>query len=173
MLKNTLLGVGTTLIAISLLMFFITDQGEEELKFSEEIIIKKAQELGMEFPKVEQTNPEENEEATKSNKIDVKKENNKSQEELKRELKAELKTELKQELLPKEKKILIEIPQGISSSEIATLLVHKGLIDNKNSFILLLDELEVDRKIRAGTYSFKTPISPIQVLLELTTDNKK
>ncbi|OCL27114.1 hypothetical protein U472_06435 [Orenia metallireducens] len=111
--------------------------------------------------------------------VEEKKDNDDSQEKLKEELtrqlkeqlKEELKKEIKEELERENKKVLVTIPKGISSREVATLLIHQGVIDDRNHFIAVADELELDTKIKAGTYSFQLPISVKEVLVQLTSIN--
>jgi len=90
---------------------------------------------------------------------------------LKEQLKEELKKEIKEELEQENKKILVTIPKGISSREVATLLIHQGVIEDRHQFIVVADKLNLETKIKAGTYSFQLPISAKEVLLQLTSNN--
>jgi|GEM_PF-6964180 hypothetical protein len=91
--------------------------------------------------------------------------------ELKEQLKKELKKEIKEELERENKKVLLTIPKGISSREVSTLLLYQGVIEDKDEFIAMVDELNLETKIKAGTYSFQLPISVKEVLLQVTSNN--
>ncbi|RKD31552.1 endolytic transglycosylase MltG [Thermohalobacter berrensis] len=51
--------------------------------------------------------------------------------------------------------IIVEIPQGSLGPAIADILIQKGLINNKAEFLKVARELNLDRKLKAGTYKIK------------------
>ncbi|TDX51902.1 hypothetical protein [Orenia marismortui] len=211
MLRHTLLGIGITLILVSLLLIGFNINFEKNTTIPKEKIIKEAKKLGMSFPgeeygneislekdfnlekallQLEIDNPLEqegnqsdnsnhNQQKIKDNRqedivnkdLTETKEREADKKDLNQKLKEQLKTELKKEIIEEleHQKVLLKIPQGISSRDVATLLEHKGLIQDKKKFILLLEKLELETKIKAGTYSIKLPIETKELLLMLTS----
>ena len=150
MLKNVLLGMGITLIIISLFLM-VTDT--HVLLHDDEItnddIIKQARKLGMFFPGQDyyKTNPQQ--------------------------LNLERKTDLtlpqvKPEQPSVSSPIIIQIPSGMSSRKVADLLLEKNLIQDKKTFLKLLTKCDLENKIRAGRYELDSDISPLQLVLDLT-----
>ncbi|WP_408954524.1 hypothetical protein [Natroniella sp. ANB-PHB2] len=159
----------------------------------DEIIISKARGLGMTFPG-------ENYQSYNSNvnlqqEVDLEKvlihleeefevktlkEKTKNEEEDKieqerEELTAEIEKLLEQEDLEIEEKeegevIQITIPKGMPSRQVATLLVKKELIEDRLVFIQILDKLDSEKKVMAGTYQFSTETSPLKLLLTLLAE---
>ncbi len=188
MLRDILLGVGITLIIISLILIRMDYNVQKNNSFSEEEIISLARERGMLFPGEEYRSDE----IKLRRNIDLKKglaclereEEQKLKERLeqRREELKEKEVKLKNkedDLIKKEKKllklkdnkeVLVEIPRGISSREVADLLVNKGLIKDKKAFILLLDKLDIETKIMAGRYKFNKDVSFLKMLHKLTIE---
>ncbi|MGM0501146.1 MAG: hypothetical protein ACQERJ_01330 [Bacillota bacterium] len=153
MLQDVLLGVGITLIIISLLLIgFSEDPTVEKEQLSEEEIINRAKNIGMIFPELEQEQQEEQEAdaaVAKQNLVDQNKQNDNSSINS-----------------PK----TIKIPPGISSQEVADILLKKKLIKDQESFMKLLKKFNLENKIRAGEYEVKSNISPLKLLLILTIE---
>lgn len=50
--------------------------------------------------------------------------------------------------------ISVEIPQGSLPHNTAQILLDKGVIQDKNEFLTRASELELDTKLRSGTFTF-------------------
>lgn len=147
MTKDLLLGIGIALIITSSILM-VTDSGSyKDDQLSHSKIIEKARKVGMLFPG----------------------EDINTRDELYLERQTTLEsTRLSSKKPPLSSQIIIEIPTGISSREVADLLQENNLIKDKKSFIKLLTKFNLANKIMAGRYQFKTDISPLKLLLTLT-----
>lgn len=134
----------------------------EENKMEEEVIIEKAEKLGMIFPKKDRKESvvikDINFDYIPPSFFSTKNQDEKDKEEVKE------KEDIKEEI------IKVFIPTGVSSSEVADLLKEKKLIKNKKTFVLLLDKLDAENKIMAGTYIFIKGTSPLKVMYKLLAD---
>ncbi|MCK8826286.1 endolytic transglycosylase MltG [Natroniella acetigena] len=185
MIRHTLLGIGITLVVFSLVLLGTDYQfQQEELVFEkeeqveQEDIISKARELGMTFSG--ENYQKYNSSINLQQEVDLEKvlidlaeeeEVDKIEQE-KEESTAEVEKLLEQEELEVEEKndgevIEITIPEGMPSRQVATLLVEQELIEDRLVFIQILDKLDSERKVMAGTYQFSTDISPLRLLLTL------
>ncbi|MCK8816501.1 endolytic transglycosylase MltG [Natroniella sulfidigena] len=63
--------------------------------------------------------------------------------------------------------IEITIPEGMPSREVATLLMEQELIEDRLAFIQVLDQLDSEKKVMAGTYQFSPDMSSLKMLLTL------
>ena len=61
------------------------------------------------------------------------------------------------------KSIEVEIPEGTTFKQVLDIFSHEGLIRDKNILLFLGRISGVDRRIRAGYYSIKGPVSPFDV----------
>ncbi|MFW6309114.1 MAG: hypothetical protein ACOC1S_03770 [bacterium] len=59
--------------------------------------------------------------------------------------------------------IEVEIPEGVSSLEIALILEEKNLISAEN-FLKLVDMFALEKEIKAGTYTFSGEVSFIDII---------
>ena len=64
--------------------------------------------------------------------------------------------------------VLIVIPKGARGSDVAGILLEKGLIPDKAEFESKLIELELDRKIVYGTYRISRE-EPLKAIIEAIT----
>ena len=148
MFQDILLGVGITLIVISLILIGVNDDlFQEEDKLTEDEIINQARKIGMYFPGENYQN----------------------------EISLDSKIKLNAAIINDSKSsqpspITITIPSGISSRKIVSLLLEKNLIKDKENFLKLLTKFDLENKIMAGTYKLQPNISALELLLLLTTE---
>ena len=64
--------------------------------------------------------------------------------------------------------IEVEVPRGANLDLMADLFVDAGMVDAKWKFTLAARLTGVDRKLRAGRYTFKRPLSPVELVKNLT-----
>ncbi|SJZ64834.1 hypothetical protein [Selenihalanaerobacter shriftii] len=149
MLRKSLLGIGILLIIFSLLLIAnggLNEQDDDSQANSAAItkkatVIKKARQLGMEFP----------------DKL--------SDEEIKTQLKSRGLKSVK--LLDYNKDIIIEIKKGTTANKVVDKLYQAEIIEEKTALSELIEKLGVSNMILAGKYKFKdnTPIE--KVLLKI------
>jgi UPF0755 protein len=65
------------------------------------------------------------------------------------------------------KEILVSIPKGMHAGQVMELLSREGMVRNRVSFKLAYGLFGHPRGLRAGTYKFDRPLSPIQVIEKL------
>jgi len=68
--------------------------------------------------------------------------------------------------MPKEK-IIVIIPEGTDSEKIARILAEEGVINSAQDFSQLAETLKVEKKFRAGQYTFEKEESLTKVLKKL------
>lgn len=51
--------------------------------------------------------------------------------------------------------VIVDIPKGSLGPAIADILLKKGLIDNKNEFLIRAKELKLDTKLKAGSFKIE------------------
>ncbi len=71
--------------------------------------------------------------------------------------------------VPAGRGVTIVVPQGASSSEVASLLASKGVVANALMFKLRAEEMGALDELKPGTYSFKTGASYTSVIRVLAT----
>lgn len=151
MLKDLLLGVGITLIVLSLILLVIDNPvSRQDGKLSQEEIIKKARKIGMTFPG-----------------SGIKRKDNNL---FSLDVKTSLNLPTPSQSESSSEEIIINIPTGISARETASLLLKNDLIQDKKSFVELLTKFDLENKIRAGRYTLQGNISSIKLLLRLTVE---
>ncbi len=64
--------------------------------------------------------------------------------------------------------IVVEVPRGSNLGTMADIFVDADMIDARWKFILAARITGLDRKLRAGRYTFKTPLSPTDLVKRLT-----
>jgi UPF0755 protein len=64
--------------------------------------------------------------------------------------------------------IEVEVPRGASLSLISDLFVDAGLVDSKWKLKTAARITRLDRRLRAGRYTFKKPLSPVDIVKRLT-----
>ena len=69
--------------------------------------------------------------------------------------------------------VVINIPQGITFSQVATLLEDRNLISNDWGFVLLGRLLWADHRILAGEYELHAAMSPLEILSEFRNGRVK
>ncbi|MFO7819726.1 MAG: hypothetical protein R6V17_05750 [Halanaerobacter sp.] len=151
MSKDLLLGVGIALIITSSILMVTDSDSYEDKQLAQEEITKKARKVGMVFPG-------EDTKTTEQNKFSLQR---------KTTLKS---TDSSSPSSASSPQVTIEIPPGVSSREVANLLHKNNLIQDEKSFIKLLTKFNLANKIMAGSYQFRTDISPSELLLSLTTN---
>ncbi|HDR91132.1 MAG TPA: endolytic transglycosylase MltG, partial [candidate division Zixibacteria bacterium] len=62
----------------------------------------------------------------------------------------------------------VEVPRGANLDLMADLFADAGMVDAKWKFIVAARLTGVDRKLRAGRYTFKRPVSPVDLVKNLT-----
>ena len=156
MFKDILLGVGITLIIIaSILMvtdFMITNRTKsvKNKELSRQEIIAEARKIGMAFAGEEYYKKNQQDFSLQQSTVLTLPQSNSTQETI-------------------SAPVVIKIPSGISSRKVADLLLEKKLIKDKKSFIKLLTKFDLENKIMAGRYEFEADISPLKLILFLTT----
>ena len=156
MFKDILLGVGITLIIIaSILMvtdFMITNRTKsvKNKELSRQEIIAEARKIGMGFAGEEYYKNNQQDFSLQQSTVLTLPQSNSTQETI-------------------SAPVVIKIPSGISSRKVADLLLEKKLIKDKKSFIKLLTKFDLENKIMAGRYEFEADISPLKLILFLTT----
>jgi len=68
--------------------------------------------------------------------------------------------------------ITIKIEPGLTLSEVGDLLVREGVIENKDSFVVLMQKMGLSNKLRTGTYTFKRGEDILKVITALTGGGK-
>jgi len=67
-----------------------------------------------------------------------------------------------------EKPLEVTVPRGASLGEMAEIFDEAGLVENRWHFTLAARLTGLDRKLRAGKYVFREPLSPIGLVKALT-----
>lgn len=62
------------------------------------------------------------------------------------------------------KDVIVEIPQGASAKEIATILKKKGLIDYPSAFTRRLQKSEYRGKLKSGTFTLNTGMNTLEMM---------
>lgn len=188
MLRHVLLGMGVTLIILSLVLMaggLLPASSSSTPQLTEQKIINRARKLGMEFPGANYTQGitlesgvdlaaslEQMEKAETPQTVETKAEEKVGSAEKKEQQTAEKKSKSKtgQQNNTQQEKIKLTITKGMQGWEVADLLVEKGVVKDRDVFINLLQKFDIEDKIMAGDYEFKPGVSKLEVLLEVTSD---
>jgi len=66
------------------------------------------------------------------------------------------------------KPLEVTVPRGANLSDMADIFVEVGLAESRWQFIMAARIIGVDRKLRAGRYTFPRPLSPVDLVKSLT-----
>ncbi len=139
------LGIGIGIILTSIIFYFNPLIKYKE--YTDEQIIKKAEELGMVFIK-DNIDSEHEEIKPKEKDFDKKAKSKK-----------------------KNSVIKVEISAGDSSIDVAEKLLDLGIIEDKVEFVQFLMDKNMDKKLRPGTYELKPNLS-YSTILKILSKNK-
>jgi len=184
MLRHILLGIGVTLLVISLVLIAggLLPAAPSNSQLTEEELINRARKLGMEFPGANYTQgitlesgvnlknslqQKEKEETTEEVEKDVKEKEKTTEEEQAAKEKMNPESEVKNDT--QQEKITVTITEGMQGWEVADLLTERGIVENRTVFINLLQKFDIEKKIMAGEYEFKPGVSKLEVLLAVTS----
>jgi rhodanese-related sulfurtransferase len=175
MLRHLLLGIGITLIILSLVLINV-EIPANKAQLTREEIINKAKELGMMFPGEDYKrgfflDPGVNlkESLLESSSEQAEDESDPETEKIATEkMAAEEQTGEDQRQLAADQVITIVVSSGMRAQEVAELLVRKGLLQDGEAFLKLLEKFEVENKIMAGRYEFSSNVSELELLFSLT-----
>lgn len=142
-LAYLVLGIGIGIIVSSTLYSILPNVKYIEL--SDDIIRKKARELGMINLK-ESINLDNSSKEKNQNKNEVATEN----------------------VLEKDEYVIIEIEKGYTLEDVAKNLFKSGLIDNEEEFILLAEDKTLDKKFNYGKFKIKYNTSYSTIIKILT-----
>ena len=65
---------------------------------------------------------------------------------------------------PNPETVTINIPDGTLPSGIGAILESNGLVSNKNDFVIQAQSMELDRKLRSGTYEINSNSSLEEII---------
>ncbi|GAB6137628.1 hypothetical protein [Halanaerobaculum tunisiense] len=155
MLRHLLLGIGISLLVISLVMLRVdvvdnssSNQVTNNQQYKSQTIIKEAKKLGMTFPGTDYSS-----EVSLEQKVDL----------------DYLRAPAVNDQTSQEQ-ISITIAEGMRGNQVARLLVEQGLVAEERVFIKLLAKFDIEDRIMAGEYHFSPSVSPFEVLLTLTAN---
>ncbi len=66
-----------------------------------------------------------------------------------------------------DRQVLVDVPRGASTADIAAILENKGLVKNRVVFLLLARWSGADGRLRAGRYRLTPAMTPREILAEL------
>lgn len=163
-IKNILLGIGIgIIISSSITTTFYSSNTESSFQhLDDEVIIRRAKELGMSFTYILPIqNPKDEKEDMIDDLDQNSTENNGDKSETSPEGSSEKDTS---EIFY----VKVNIPQGYNSFQIASILEESGVLKDRSMFIKEVDRLRLSRRLNWGTYDINSNMS-ISDLIKLLT----